>query len=120
MKNLAITDVQVFVCVNHNQVGEDEYDTSLGWSANFAINDAWMLQYDPTDGFSIPSSNESSWNDNDNPGAQDNAVENFVADDVASFLEIPTDLKTIENEYGVDLYGDDAAKKMYNEIINND
>jgi hypothetical protein len=81
--NGEVTDVQLFGCGD-------------SFSANFAINNEFMIQLGTDGEWSIPSSNEASWSDEDK---QDYAAESYTAQGVADNLGLPTELDEIKEQF---------------------
>jgi hypothetical protein len=77
--NFKITDLQIFNMAD-DESAEDNF------SANIAVNDAFMIQLGTDGEYSIPSSNLAAWLEND---VQDQAAEDYEIDDLVEALGLP-------------------------------
>jgi len=96
--NLEVTDIQVFAKVETQEYAELQYRDVFSHNINYAINDSFLIQYDSnTDKFSIPHSNEQSWN---NDKDQDEAYNKLDAGVIANILKMPRTLENLYEEHG--------------------
>ena len=100
MKDFTVTDTQLFVWTD-----EDE----LGFSINYVINNDFLIQLDSEGEFTIPASDEATWN---NAESQDDAAEKFCAAELAEELELPTDTSDLLEQFAPEIYGESSAKEM--------
>lgn len=84
-----VSDVQVW-----------KYDNG-DFSANFAIDNKFMIQLGTDGEFSLPSSNEAAW---DNDDDQDFAYSSFKVEDIVEKFSLPTSLEEIEEQFVPDYY----------------
>ena len=97
MKEMKITDIQLFDYAEQVQIGENEFDILYSYSANVAINDEFMIQLSGNKGEcneDIPYSSLATWNGD---AAQDYASENYDVQDIMNKLEIENNIGWLED-----------------------
>lgn len=109
MKDFQVTDVQVFIS---EQKGYD--GTQIVWYVNFAINDSFLLQYEPEFGFTIPHCSEMFWHSEE---VQEKAFDTLSGEKLAEKLELPTTLTQLDDDYAIDLYPFDRARDLLDKMI---
>lgn len=101
----------------------DVENDTIGYSINYAINDEFMIQFDPTEGFTIPDSGAACWNDDKN---QDQAGLIFDADELAIKLGLSDNLddflsehpRNFNSEFVYETYCDDETRLKLAQIYN--
>lgn len=79
------------------------WDMGDTFSANFAIDDRWLIQLGDDGRFAIPRGEEAFWSTEE---AQDAACEEFDAAEVADLLEIPDSKEAIRAMGAKDMLDD--------------
>lgn len=109
---MSVSETQLFIYpVYTNNIFNLE--KKICFSVNYVINDLFMIQYDPADGFSIPSSETAKWCDSK---IQDLASESLDADELAKKLNLQTSLDVIyELSLKSNIFGDDETAESTND-----
>ena len=94
-----ISDFDCNVTKNQLHAYYDIETDELNYSINCVINDTFLVQFEPVEGFTIPSSELAFWIDGKE---QDTATEIIDPDDLAKHLKLPTSLKGFLDEYPQD------------------
>ena len=113
ISGLAVTDTQLHLFVDDKGQRYEGGEIELEYSISYAINDAFMIQYAPVTGFTIPDAAEASWN---NDTIQDVACNTVNANELARILNLPKSLKDLNDQYVPEIEGSSEAQRMLEEL----
>lgn len=88
--NYKVTEIHLYEYLDYDEKTGEQFRS--GYSADFAVNDAFMLQLGTDKEFSIPTARNRCWRSEE---LQDAAHETMDADELAEQLKLPTDYNAL-------------------------